>query len=116
MYKTGIYYNQDVISRKTEKKELIIPNSWGMYTSKGNNRLKQFAKQLIIDLQNSTSGLDALKALMKYYKRWRRLHSTKTMGESGDTAVRECVADFGMKAAKAFGYADLEERAYEESQ
>ena len=103
-------YEQEVVTREKKTRELRVPNEWGMYTSKGNGRLKVMAQKAYAAvekvLQEHEYGVPDYKLrpiLVKYIMEWLRLQYTKTYGECGDTAVRESVGDFHDKLYIAAG-------------
>jgi len=97
--------------------EIAVPKTWGMFTYAGNKSLERKAQRLKDDVLKANKELvPELKAFTKYFKSWRRLHNTKTMPESGDTAVRELVWCFAEKIAFKIGVRsaldDIWDRSY----
>jgi len=97
-----------VYARKIEEKrenEIMqqAPNNWAMYTKKGNDALKKKAQNLLTDISKAETFIDKANAFEKYFRSWRKLHNSKTMSESGDTAVREFVWSFALKVGKEAG-------------
>jgi hypothetical protein len=84
-----------------ETREVKVPNHWGMYTPAGNKSLTKKAEKLVAEIEEAKGIVAKLKIFKKYFKGWRSLHNTKTMSESGDTEVRECVWCFAARVARA---------------
>ena len=89
------------IQNQCVQTEVRIPDHWGMYTPAGNKSIKKKAEKLVKEIQEVTGISDKLAVFKKYFKGWRSLHRTKTMAESSDTEVRECVWCFAEQVAKA---------------
>ena len=97
---TGLTYEKQDYSFKTKTVELRIPKDWGMFTSAGNRSLRQKAEKLVEQCKTTDSLIERLKFFRDYFKGYRSLIGTKTMGEAGDTAVREQVWCFAMDLGK----------------
>jgi hypothetical protein len=80
------------------------PNDWGMFTTKGNNSLRRKAERLIMDMESANGQISKeVKVFAKFFRSWRKMSNTKTMGEASDTAVREMVWDFALQVARNHG-------------
>jgi hypothetical protein len=93
----------------TKDRELTVPTRWSMFTRKGNKRIQAIAQRAYDEVKAASDAGDRRKvdrALVKFVAAWERLSYTKTYGEAGDTAVRECIGDFHDKLAVASGYYD----------
>lgn len=82
--------------------EKLISGNYGMYTSAGNKSIENKFKTCIEKLKNAEKASDRVKALEQVVCGWRRMHNTKTMAESGDTAVREVVWHVLTKVGEQF--------------
>ena len=107
--KTGLTYTETIRVRpRVVQKELTINDEWGMFSGKGNERLKENAIQLINDLKKSPNYLSRMQCFKDYYKRWRKIGEEKDFQEANDTAVREEVYYFSVKAGKCFNIDDID--------
>jgi len=97
------------VHRETVERELKPYERWGMFTSKGNKRLKAIAQDAIDKLEKAkekegrVSTQKRRQVLVTYIVKWLRMQRTKSYGEAGDTAVREVVGDFHDKLYEATG-------------
>jgi len=106
---------------KTIKDSVEIPESFAMFTRAGNKRLRDIASKLLESLDElrtpsvggmkisagvgSISGVVAeRKAFTNFFRSWMKMHKTKSYPESSDTAVREEVWYFAMRAAEYSQY------------
>ena len=96
-------YTKIVTHREEVECTLEPYKHWGMFTPQGNKRLKKIASDLIEDLEKAESYEQNVKALIKYKKKWVKMCDYKSYGEASDTAVREVVWSFMMKAGDAVG-------------
>jgi hypothetical protein len=112
----GIHANEEDARKahtdyNSNVKRRAVPTDWEMFTAKGNKRVTQLAEQLFVDLLNKKKPEDALTS---FCEKFRKLYNTKTMGEAGDTAVREAVYDFVHKFSFMFDFgADSVDRIWE---
>lgn len=79
------------------------PREWGMFTSAGNRSISCKADRLVADLANYVRRPDAFR---RFFRSFKKLYGTKTMGEAGDTAVREIVLGFAMRFKDLVGGED----------
>jgi hypothetical protein len=86
--------------RETTKRVPVeADDSWSMFTTAGNKSLQKKAQRLIDRVeklldQDKASRKNVRAACVTFVAGWERMSYSKTMGEAGDTAVRECVAGF----------------------
>lgn len=100
------------ITRKkvtTSEEALFVPDHWGMFTAHGNRSLRRKAQRLYDEIDEAWRSGEFnytayRQAFTKFFKAWRRMHNTRTMGESSDTAVREMVWSFAEKVARSIRY------------
>ena len=106
-----------------EKKTLVVPSKWGMFTKRGNKRMTEIAQEAadrvekLVDEAKYRPSRNSMKdELERMFRKYKRLWDTKTYPESGDTSVRNSIRSFGERLAKAagFGYESIsiEESAY----
>lgn len=67
---------------------------WSMFTSAGNKSISNKAQKLIDRINVAKTDKQIKKALHMFLRSYKQMYSTKTMGESNDTAVREVVFGF----------------------
>lgn len=85
--------------RTTKRVDIEADDSWGMYTKAGNKSLQKKAQRCLDRVEKLVEDGKATRrsvraALVTFVAGWERMSCSKTMGEAGDTAVRECVAGF----------------------
>lgn len=89
---------------KVTLKDYVKKGHWGMFSSKGNKSITDKALVLINKLEKAKTTTQKVNALTAFLRSYRRMGSTKTMGETSDTEVRECIWDFFEKACNAIGF------------
>lgn len=92
---------------------LQSPKEWEMFTSKGNHSLTKKGELLIQKLENAKTEKQRINALLTFLRSYRRMERTKTMNESSDTAVRECVWDFFENACAAVNLSNIANHLWE---
>jgi len=86
-----------------ETLERIIVRGYGMYTTAGSKSIENKMRTCIKRLEKEDATLgDKIEALRKVVVGWRKMHSSKSYSESGDTAVREEVWITLVKIAEHF--------------
>jgi NAD(P)H-nitrite reductase large subunit len=97
---TGLFYKQEWKTTQVKTIELRVPKDWGMYSIQGNKSIRLKAEKLVKTVKRTSSTIEKMKAFTDFFKEYRRLQKTKTMAESGDTAVREQVWGFAVDLGK----------------
>jgi len=96
--------------QRTEKRErtLEVPKKWAMFTAQGNSRMRTKALKLVKKLEVSELYSDKVKAFEWYFKAYYNacLSKSKVMSEASDTAVRETVWCFALKAGQTVGVSE----------
>jgi len=90
-------------TQQTRTVEVVAPQKWGMYSSGGNKSLEKKAERLLKKVQANKSTVKRLAAFAEFFRGWRSMQNTKTMRESGDTAVREVVWGFALEVGRCVG-------------
>lgn len=78
-----------------------VPNSWGMYTLKGDRALTKAATTLVNRVNRAKHPSQVVKAIETYYSSLKRKSGTRAMEEASDTVVVEAAAHFVEKVAEA---------------
>jgi hypothetical protein len=102
----ALTYTKTVHKTERIEKTLVAYKEWGMYTAAGNARLRKNAEKLLSVLEDDDSDSKKERiAFRSYFKAYKRAKESNAdnMSEAGDTAVRECVWDFAVKAGGAIG-------------
>lgn len=97
---------------KLETKEITVtaPVHFGMFSSEGNRRLRNYADTL---MRNVEAGKPADNEVLKYLKKYHRLCAHPKFGEADDTMVREIVRGFAEEILRASGYTNALEKEIE---
>jgi hypothetical protein len=79
--------------------KIVVPEHFGMFTTKGNNALrssaeKTLAKLVALEASGKLTNVAVSKVLVGYIADWYRIQERPGFSEAGDTAVREEVGAF----------------------
>lgn len=101
---------EQVITQKLASavSDLVVPKSFGCYSSKGNNALHKKATLFLSKLAKATDYAEVVFACRYWIRAWEAMGSIKTYYQDGvtDTEVRCQVFCFMEEALTQLGYQD----------
>lgn len=103
---TGLFYEEEEVIKNKKQIELTVPERFGMFTAKGNAKIRNYAETLVKNVKEVKGDkTKLLKEFKKYFKKYKKLakdYSNNEFAEAGDTDVREQVWWFAKKLGKCF--------------
>lgn len=106
--------NGRVCRTEVRRVPLTAPREWGMFSAAGNRSITKKAERLLAKVEKLLNEGRATRravraALVTFVGSWERMGDSKSYGEAGDTAVRECVGSFHDDVwAACFGHCGYE--------
>jgi hypothetical protein len=92
-----------------------VHNDWACFTSASNTSIRKKAETVIRKVEKSP--INAPTAIKAFYRGWFKMCDNPRHIDAGvsDTAVRECVRDFGDRVLQECGFYCDEEKFYTEA-